>query len=204
MLGIIDYGMGNSGSIQNMLTRIGVESIITNSHADIEQAEKLIIPGVGAFDNAVNNLRSLDLIDILNSRVVEHKVPVLGICLGMQLFSKTSEEGTLPGLGWIDADTVKFRFPEEFSHLKIPHMGWDTIEVRSQSPILDNMFESPRFYFVHTYHVRCNRPENVLAVGNYGVEFHAAVIKENILGTQFHPEKSHKFGLRLLRNFVEA
>lgn len=203
MIAIVDYGMGNLGSIKNMLARIGADSVITSDKDQIASADKLILPGVGAFDNAMTNLRNLGLLPVLNNQVLEEKVPILGICLGMQLLTKSSEEGVLDGLGWIDAKTIKFQF-DPASGLKIPHMGWDEIEVRRKGSILDDMYDEPRFYFVHSYYVRCKDESNVLAGTNYGVEFHSAIIKENIIGTQFHPEKSHKYGLKLLKNFVEA
>ena len=203
MIAIIDYGMGNLGSIHNMLNRIGAPSEITSDPRKIGLADKLILPGVGAFDRAVQSLNRLGLLPVLNERVLERKVPILGICLGMQLLSLRSEEGELPGLGWIDAETVRFAFEGENADLKIPHMGWNTIEVKRSSPILDDRHEESRFYFVHSYHVRCADEANVLATTRYGIVFHAAVIRGNIMGTQFHPEKSHKFGLKLLENFTD-
>ena len=196
--------MGNLGSIRNMLLKIGAESTITSDIETIESADKLILPGVGAFDNAMHNLKELGLIPTLNRQVSEKKTPILGICLGVQLFAKTSEEGTLPGLGWIDAHTVRFRFDADQAHLKLPHMGWNTVSIRQEHPIVKAMSEDARFYFVHTYHVRCSDESNVLTTTSYGITFHSAVVRDNIVGTQFHPEKSHKFGLRLLQNFVEA
>jgi len=203
VIAIIDYGMGNLGSIYNMLNRIGVRSVVSSDPGEIALAEKLILPGVGAFDRAMQSLERLGLLPVLNERVLVNKVPFLGICLGMQLLSLRSEEGELPGLGWIDAETVRFVLDEENATLKIPHMGWNTIEVKRRSPILDDRYDGSRFYFVHSYHVRCADDANVLATARYGILFHAAVIRDNIMGTQFHPEKSHKFGLKLLRNFSE-
>jgi imidazole glycerol-phosphate synthase subunit HisH len=203
MIGIIDYGMGNLGSINNMFNRLGVDSIVTGDPTVIEAAEKLILPGVGAFDTAMERLGGLALIPLLNRKVLEMKTPILGICLGMQLLSKRSEEGKLPGLGWIDAETLKFHFEPGTAALKVPHMGWNTLSIRKSSALFDSMFPEPRFYFVHSYHVRCNSAEDVLALSHYGIDFHAAVLCGNIMGTQFHPEKSHKYGLKLLQNFAE-
>ena len=204
MIAIVDYGMGNLGSIRNMLSRIGVESVITCDPRVIESAQRIILPGVGAFDLAMQNLRSRELVPVLNARVLEQRVPVLGICLGMQLFSSASDEGTLPGLGWIDARAVRFDFPNDGMKRRLPHMGWNTITVHQSSELLDNRYEESRYYFVHTYHVRCADPRCVLASTDYeGVEFHSAVGCGNIMGTQFHPEKSHKYGMRLLENFVK-
>ena len=203
VIAIIDYGMGNVGSIRNMLLRIGASSCITSDPTEIRRADKLILPGVGAFDNAMSSLQRLDLVPLLKERVLGAKTPILGICLGMQLLSQRSEEGQLEGLGWIEAETVRFRFPPEDAGLRLPHMGWNAISVRRPSPILDDLHDDSRFYFVHTYHVRCRDEASVLATTTYGIEFHSAVINGNIMGTQFHPEKSHKFGLRILSNFVK-
>lgn len=203
MIIVIDYGMGNLGSIENMLRKIGANVKVSSEPADISAAKKLILPGVGSFDNGMNNLKERGLLDVLNEQVLCQNTPILGICLGMQLFTGSSEEGTQPGLGWIDAKTVRFSFPEEMAHLRVPHMGWNTIEVQQGGSILENLIDEPRFYFVHSYHVRCSSQANVLATTRYGYDFHSAVIKGNIIGTQFHPEKSHKYGLRVLQNFVE-
>lgn len=203
MVVIIDYGMGNVGSIKNMLSVIRVESTITSDPHIIKTAEKLILPGVGSFDKAIENLSRLGLISILNEVVLQKKIPILGICLGMQLFSRYSEEGELPGLGWIDAETIRFNFSLDSINLRIPHMGWNTINLVQQNSILKKMpNDEQRFYFVHSYHVRCSDSSNILATTNYGITFTSAVIKENIIGTQFHPEKSHKFGMRVLQNFT--
>lgn len=204
MIAIIDYEMGNVGSIKNMLWKIGAESVITRDPAAIRSARKLILPGVGAFDRAIEHLREFDLLGILNEQALDVRKPVLGICLGMQLLTRGSEEGVLPGLGWIEADTVKFRWNDPgHEHLRLPHMGWNRIRPTGQHALYENLPEDPRFYFVHTYHVRCDRDEDVLATASYGYEFHASIGRGNIMGTQFHPEKSHKFGLRLLENFVK-
>lgn len=204
MIAIVDYGMGNLGSIRNMLLKIGAESVIASEIDVIEAADKLILPGVGAFDRAMQSLESLELIPVLNRQVLEKKVPMLGICLGMQLFSKDSEEGVMPGLGWIDAHTIKFKFDEANAHLRLPHMGWNTVQVEQDHPVAGGIGPDSRFYFVHTFHVCCNDKANVLTTTNYGINFHSAVVKDNIIGTQFHPEKSHKFGIELLRNYSEA
>ena len=205
MIAIVDYGMGNLGSIRNMLSRIGVASIVTSDPVVIGTAERLILPGVGSFDVAMQNLRARNLVDVLNARVLEKSVPVLGICLGMQLFSKGSDEGSLPGLGWIDARTKRFVFPDDGVKRRLPHMGWNSVRIHQDNVIFRNRYEESRYYFVHTYHVTCNDPSVILASSTYGdVEFTSAVARGNIVGTQFHPEKSHKYGLRLLSNFVDA
>jgi glutamine amidotransferase len=151
----------------------------------------------------MKNLHDSGILPVLEKKVMQYKTPVLGICLGMQLFSKKSEEGTRDGLGWIDAQTVIFRFEDSTIRLKIPHMGWNHIKPAKPNPIFDEMDESSRFYFVHSYHVVCNKPEDILATTVYGYEFVSAVNRGNIYGVQFHPEKSHKFGMKLLKNFVE-
>lgn len=197
---IINYGMGNLGSIKNMLKKIGHDSVISSDPEVIEQARKLILPGVGAFDNGMTNLKNYGIIDVLNDSVLKRKTPVLGICLGMQLISKSSEEGTLPGLGWIDAKTVRFQLTE----LKVPHMGWNVVNIKKEYPLFTGMTgQENRFYFVHSYHVVCENPEDVLTSTYYGIEFTSAIQHDNIYATQYHPEKSHKFGMRLLKNFME-
>jgi glutamine amidotransferase len=202
MITIIDYKTGNLGSIQNILKKIGEDSVITSDKEIIEKATKLILPGVGAFDTGMRNLMELDLVDILNKKVIAEKIPVLGICLGMQLLSNRSEEGALPGLGWIDGETVRFRF-EDTAEYKIPHMGWNFTRQHKDSKLFENMFSDARFYFVHSYFFRANIEKDVLLSTTYEIEFTSAVEKENILGVQFHPEKSHKFGMKLLKNFVD-
>ena len=203
MIAIVDFGMGNLGSIRNMLTKIGAESIITSDPLAVEAADKLILPGVGSFDRAMENLHRAGLIGVLNERVIGSKTPLLGICLGMQLLSRRSEEGSLPGLGWIEADTVRFPPELDGARLTVPHMGWNTITVTQPASLLGHLPADPRFYFVHSYHVKCDREADVAATAHHGITFHAAVASGNIVGTQFHPEKSHKYGLSLLRSFVE-
>ena len=203
MITIVNYGVGNLGSIKNMLKKVGVDSSITSDPDEIGEAEKLILPGVGAFDAAMRLLRQSGLIPTLNKRVIEDRKPVLGICLGMQLLTKCSEEGELPGLGWIDAEVKRFKF-DPGSPLKVPHMGWNVVHPQQSSPIIQNAESEERFYFVHSYYVQCRQREDVLMTANYGHDFDAAFVCGNIAGVQFHPEKSHKFGMRLLRNFAEG
>lgn len=203
MIVLVDYGMGNLGSIKNMLKKAGFDSLISSSADDINRADKLVLPGVGSFDNGMEHLRKLGLADILSDKVVAQKTPILGICLGMQLFSKQSEEGVLPGLGWIDAETVRFRFDGQAA-MKVPHMGWNAVTPVKDNPLIDlEADREARFYFVHSYHVECRDPDDVIATTRYGYDFTSVVRHGNIFGVQFHPEKSHKFGLRLLRNFIE-
>lgn len=202
MIAIIDYGCGNLGSIQNMLKKLGAESIITSDAKQITIASKLILPGVGAFDTGIKNLHEKGMWDILNKKVLEQKIPILGICLGMQLMTKNSEEGKLNGLGWIDAFTIRFNFSKINEKKKIPNMGWNFIEIKKQSKLFTEMYKNPKFYFVHSYHVKCNESNDVLATANYGYTFDCAFEHDNIYGVQFHPEKSHKYGMKLLQNFV--
>lgn len=199
MIVIIDYGMGNVGSILNMLKRIRVEAKISSDKKDIESAEKLILPGVGAFDTGMRNITKFHLRDILDQRVLVDKIPVLGVCLGMQLLTKKSEEGQLPGLGWLDGQTVKFRFPDQ--KLRIPHMGWNTIKQVKKSGLVVGLAKDTRFYFVHSYFIQCNEPTDIVATTPYGDNFASIVEHGNIYGVQFHPEKSHKFGMKLYQNF---
>jgi glutamine amidotransferase len=199
---IIDYGMGNLGSIANMLKKIEVDPIISEKPHDIEKAEKLILPGVGAFDNGMKNLRERGLLDVLNKKVLSQKTPILGICLGIQLFTKKSEEGQMNGLAWLDAETVKFKFNKTNLSLKIPHMGWNNVKIMKDSNLFKGLEIENRFYFVHSYHVVCDDGADVLSKTEYGFEFTSSILKGNIAGVQFHPEKSHKFGMRLLENFA--
>jgi len=203
MIVVIDYGMGNSGSVVNMLKRTGQEVIFTSTVADIKKASKIILPGVGAFDNGIENLQKLGLLNALNERVVVDKIPILGICLGMQLFGRQSEEGKRAGFGWLDAQTVRFTQDDIPLRCKIPHMGWNGITVRQDSPLFTNLDEEKRFYFVHSYHMQCNDSADILTRTNYGIEFTSAVCRGNILGTQFHPENSHRFGLEFFKAFME-
>ena len=202
MIVIIDYGMGNLGSIVNMFKKIGATATLSSNIQEINEAQQLILPGVGAFDKAMKNLDNLGLIPTLNKKVIEDKTPILGICLGMQLLSEKSEEGSLEGLGWIESETVRFEFSNNES-LKVPHMGWNTVTIKKDSCLFKEMYEEPRYYFVHSYYVKCRNSDNILTTTEYGLEFCSSVIKDNIMGVQFHPEKSHKFGMKLLKNFSE-
>jgi len=193
--------MGNLGSVQNMLKRIGVKSIISSDINEIEKAEKILLPGVGAFDAAISKIDELNLRPVLTYMAKEKKVPFLGICLGMQLLTESSEEGVLKGLNFVPAKTIKFKFSEN-SNLKIPHMGWNLVTKKTESVLTKNFTDEFRFYFVHSYHVKCDSPINSILTTNYGYEFDSAVQNENVFGAQFHPEKSHKYGMQLLSNFA--
>jgi len=203
MIVIIDFGMGNLGSIFNMLKYLKAEVMISSDISDIENADKLILPGVGAFDNGMNNLRKLDLIPHLEKKVLNQKTPILGICLGMQLFTKKSEEGKSTGLGWIDAETIKFSFQTEKNNLKVPHMGWNSVKIINSKSLFNNMNDDTKFYFVHSYHVMCQNELDILTTTSYGYDFVSAFQSRNIYGVQFHPEKSHRFGMNLFTNFIQ-
>lgn len=200
MIVIIDYGIGNLASVLNMFKKIGVKDVVISGNKDvIANAGKLLLPGVGAFDAGISNLEQSGLIPVLNKKVLEEKTPVLGICLGMQLLTKKSEEGVKPGLGWIDAETVKFNLDPALK-LKVPHMGWNYITVKRENKLIDTGSKN-RFYFVHSYYVKCFDENQSLATSNFGTDFTCMVNKENIYGAQFHPEKSLKFGMKILDNF---
>jgi len=200
MIVIVDYNCGNLGSVQNMIRKLGFKSVMSSDPEIIRSAEKLILPGVGSFDTGMKQLNSLNLIEILNQKVMTEKVPVLGICLGMQLMTKASEEGVLTGLSWVDAEVLKFSLIEH--GLKVPHMGWNFVNVMKETKLTSDMFDVNRFYFVHSFYVRVSNRDEILFETNYGNVFTSGFEKENILGVQFHPEKSHKFGLKLLSNFL--
>jgi len=200
MIAIVDYDMGNLGSIKNMIKKIGGQSIITNRKEDLIKSDGIILPGVGSFDTGIKNLKKYDLYGYLQDLAAEMQIPILGICLGMQLMCKSSEEGEEKGLALMDATSVKF---PESDTLKIPHMGWNFVEKNKSSILLDDFTVAPRFYFVHSFYVKCNNQSDVLGITNYGIDFHSAFEKNNIFGVQYHPEKSHKFGMTLLKGFLK-
>ena len=204
MIVVVDYGVGNLGSIVNMFKKVGAKAVASSDPIVIGNAEKLILPGIGAFDAGMQKLNERGLIPLLNELVLEKKIPVFGLCLGLQLMTNRSDEGQLSGLGWLDAETLRFRFEGASSNLKIPHMGWNTIEIRRRHPLFTDLDPEARFYFVHSYYVQSHDPEAVLAETDYGGHFHSIFAKDNIMGAQFHPEKSHKHGMRLLKGFAEA
>lgn len=194
--------MGNIASIANMLLKIGAPCVISRSEEQISAATKLILPGVGHFDRAMEQLEILGLKQVLNTKAIVEKTPVLGICLGMQLMGNKSEEGSLNGLGWVDVDFIKFK-PEQAAYpITIPNMGWREVVSQKASKLFENMPEEPRFYFVHAYHAVCNNQADAWLNTTYGYDYVAAFEKQNLYGVQFHPEKSHKFGMQLLKNFT--
>jgi len=200
MITIIDYGVGNLGSIKNMLKKAGFESILAADLSAVGVATKIILPGIGAFDHCMQRFNDSGLRPPVTRKVMEEKIPLLGICVGLQMLMEGSEEGIESGLGWIAGKTVKFK-KEKLGDLKILHMGWTDVQVAKPSPLLNDLGEEPRFYFVHSYHVQPDHPEDELLRANYGYDFTAAVSHDNIYGVQFHPEKSHKYGMKVLENF---
>jgi len=200
---VVDYDTGNVGSVLNMLRKVGARAEVSRDPAVLEKADKLILPGVGSFDEAMRNLESFGLVLTLNRLVVEERKPILGICLGAQVMTTSSEEGAAPGLGWLNARLV--RFSAEQIKLRIPHMGWNTVEATAYGGGIFNQVPAPmRFYFVHSYHMVTEQSDLILGTSNYGYQFISCLGYRNILSFQFHPEKSHKFGIRLFKNFVES
>lgn len=199
---IIDYKMGNLRSVQKAFEKIGCNAIISNDKETIQNATKLVLPGVGAFKDGMKHLQELNLIDILNKKILEDKTPILGICLGMQLLSnKSYENGETAGLGWIDAEVVKFEFDAQ--KLKVPHVGWNEVIFQDKNNILFKNIENHKdFYFVHSYYFK-EKEKVTISTTDYGSEFTSAIAKNNIFATQFHPEKSQTVGLQLLQNFWE-
>ena len=198
---IVDYRMGNTGSVKRKLDRIGVDSKISFAPNDIASADKLILPGVGNFKKAMENLDSLNLLEVLNEAVLVKKKPILGICLGMQLMAKCSEEGHANGLGWFDAEVVRFKVSDQVK-FKIPHTGWNEIKLVKDSVLNNKVSHGAEFYFVHSYFMKCSEQKDILHETTYEESFTSAIEKENIYGVQYHPEKSHSVGEQLLRNFI--
>jgi imidazole glycerol-phosphate synthase subunit HisH len=201
MISIIDYGIGNLGSIANMFDYIGVETEILSDPDKIYNAKKIIMPGVGSFDAAISKINNINgLREVLNYKALKVKIPFLGICLGMQLFVNSSEEGNLSGFGWIDGKVKKF---PELKNLKVPHMGWNTVALKSSDIIVKNLTNQERYYFVHSYYVELKDKKNSLMKTNYGFDFDSGIFQENLYGFQFHPEKSHRYGMKIFKNFSE-
>lgn len=202
MIVIIDYGAGNVASIRNMLRKAGFSATISGNPQDVLRAAKLILPGVGHFDHGMQVLHERGLVRALEQRVQHDGIPILGICLGAQLFARGSEEGTRKGLGWLSADVRRFDTKRLSTDLRIPHMGWAEVTTTRAHPLLQDLPEQPRFYFVHSYHLHCDDPSDELIQAVHGYPFTAGVAHRNLWGVQFHPEKSHRYGLKLLENFA--
>jgi imidazole glycerol-phosphate synthase subunit HisH len=202
MFVIIDYGVGNLTSIQNMLKKAGVAAKISGNAGDIASATKLLLPGMGHFDNCMQKFESSGLRLLVEKKVFDEKTPVLGICVGLQMFMRSSEEGQLPGLSWINGDTIRFQSSKMDTSLKVPNMGWLEIGTTKTSRLAESLSEA-RFYFAHSYHVQLDEPGPQLFTAEYGYEYTVGVEWNNIIGVQFHPEKSHRFGMQLLKNFAQ-
>ncbi len=198
---IIDYGMGNVNSIKRKLDKLQIDSVISSCEADIEGSDKIILPGVGHFAKAMESINSKGILKVLNHEVLDMKKPILGICLGMQLMAKNSEEGNVDGLGWFDADVVKFNIKDKLKY-KVPHTGWNQIVQAKKCRLMENIPDLAEFYFVHSYHIKTNSREDVLNETEYEHTFVSAIQKQNIYGVQYHPEKSHDVGEQLLKNFI--
>lgn len=201
MIVIVDFGVGNIAALINMYDHLGIECTSSDRPETVASAEKLILPGVGSFDSAIRNLHSRGLVAALDQAVIGRRVPILGVCLGMQLFARKSEEGVLPGLGWIDAEVVRLVAPSDGS-IKVPHIGWSEVHAESPSTLFPDVASMERFYFVHSYYMKCSHARDVTAVVSFGGDVCCAVSVGNVYGVQFHPEKSHRFGMRLLRSFA--
>jgi len=202
MIALVDYGLGNIRAFANIYRQLSIPVAIVDRPDDLLRASKIILPGVGAFDWAMERLNRSGLRDTLDFQVRDRRVDVLGVCVGMQMMARRSEEGELDGLGWIDAEVQRFDVAKLRQQTQLPHMGWNHVRLIGENPLFQQLGDS-QFYFLHSYFMQPANPANILAVANYGVEFTAAVGSGNVYGTQFHPEKSHGWGIRLLQNFVE-
>jgi len=203
MITIIDYGVGNISAFENVYKRLNIPTKVAKIASDLENAEKLILPGVGAFDYAMNQLNNSGMRDKLDDLVLKDRVPVIGICVGMQMMGNKSQEGDLAGLGWINGDILKFDEKLIAQRTKLPHMGWNDVLSKSGEKLFSGLEQGAIFYFLHSFYFKCNDSENSIAYSNYGIQFTSAVKHNNIYGIQFHPEKSHQFGETLLNNFAK-
>ena len=201
MITIVDYGVGNVRAFLNVFKQLNVEAGTATTPESITAAERLILPGVGDFDEAMQRLNASGMRPALEAAALHRRIPVLGVCVGLQMLARSSEEGSLPGLGWVAADVKAFRSTPEGREIPVPHMGWNDVRPAQANPLFDGLTEESRFYFLHSYYFECDRDHDVAATTGYGFDFCSAVTAGNIFGVQFHPEKSHSWGTRLLRNF---
>jgi glutamine amidotransferase len=204
MIAIVDYGLGNVLAFANVYKGLNISVTVARSAVELEPATKIILPGVGAFDHAMELLDASGMRATLDRKAREEHVPVLGICVGMQILAASSEEGRLPGLGWIDGRVRKFSLDGLDQKTRLPHMGWNDVKPRRATGLFGELENDARFYFLHSYYFECRRDEDILATSEYGGDFSSAVSAGNIHGVQFHPEKSHHFGTQLLKNFAET
>ena len=203
MITILNYGLGNISAFLNVYRRLNIEVSTAETSGELRHASKIILPGVGAFDHAMELLNGSGMREALDEIVLSDHVPILGVCVGMQVLARSSDEGKLPGLGWIDANVRGFKLCEQTRDAALPHMGWNDVRPKAGSRLFDELNADARFYFLHSYFIECDRDENVIATCDYGMPFGCAVQSGNVYGVQFHPEKSHKFGERLLKNFAD-
>ena len=203
MIHVVDYGLGNVQAFLTLYKRLGIEAIRAKTATDLIGASKIILPGVGAFDHAIELLNQSGMRPTLETLVLQDKLPVLGICVGMQILASGSDEGQLPGLGWVPARVRAFRANEQSASLPLPHMGWNDVQPKAGHSLFAGLEADARFYFLHSYYFECKEPSHVAAVASYGFDFSCAVSAGNVYGVQFHPEKSHHFGTQLLKNFAE-
>jgi glutamine amidotransferase len=203
MITLIDYGVGNIFAFQNVYKRLNIPTKIAKTAADLEDAQKLILPGVGAFDYAMGQLNTSGMRQKLDELVLEKKIPIIGICVGMQMMGNRSDEGTSKGLQWIDADVLKFDESLIQQRTKLPHMGWNDVSPITGHPLFKGLEQDAIFYFLHSYFFKCNKQEDSIAISDYGISFTSAVNSNNVYGIQFHPEKSHQYGEKLLHNFAQ-
>lgn len=203
MISIVDYGLGNILAFKNIYKKLNIDCRVASSKDDLKDSKGIILPGVGSFDWAMTKLNNSGMREMLDNLVIHKKVPVIGICVGMQIMAKKSEEGNMDGLGWIDAEIKKFDQPQNNEKLQLPHMGWNDIRCQKKNVLLDGLENNAKFYFLHSYYFKESSQDQVLTVTNYGKSFTSCAFKDNIYAVQFHPEKSHEWGEKLLKNFAE-